>query len=38
MDQLPAEMYGIAREEAVRELELAQTFNDSSMYRCPGTK
>ncbi len=38
MDQLPTEMYGLARDAVVQELELVKTFNDGSMYRCPGTK
>jgi hypothetical protein len=38
MDQLPTEMYGMARADVVQGLERIKTFNDSSMYRCPGAK
>lgn len=35
MDQLPAEIYGITREEAVKGLQLVQRFNDGELYQCP---
>ncbi len=34
MDQMPAEIYGISHEEAVRELRLVRRFNDGELYQC----
>jgi len=38
MDQMPTEIYGLARDEVDQAVERVRTFNDSSMYRCPGTE
>jgi hypothetical protein len=38
MDQMPAEIYGMQQKDVARDLKLMQTFNDSSMYRCPDGK
>ena len=35
MDQMPADLYGMTRDQAIQGLQLAQRFNDSEMYRCP---
>lgn len=38
MQQMPAEIYGMSHADAVRELEIVQTFNDSEMYRCASNR
>ncbi len=35
MNQMPTDIYGLEHDWIVQELELAQEFNDSEMYRCP---
>jgi uncharacterized membrane protein (GlpM family) len=35
MSQMPTEMYGFAHDDVIRELRLAQNFNDAEMYVCP---
>lgn len=35
MDQMPTEIYGLGHDEVVEAVELVETFNDGSMYRCP---
>ncbi len=35
MSQMPTEMYGFAHDDVIRELRLAQQFNDAEMYVCP---
>jgi hypothetical protein len=34
MSQMPTEMYGFAHDDVIRELRLAQQFNDAEMYVC----
>jgi hypothetical protein len=35
MSQMPTEMYGFSHNDVIRELRLAQQFNDAEMYVCP---
>ncbi len=38
MNQMPTDLYGMARDEAVKELGFAQQFNDGEMYVCPANR
>jgi CubicO group peptidase (beta-lactamase class C family) len=35
MYQMPTDLYGMSRDAAVEDLELARQFNDGEMYVCP---